>query len=365
MFCWQMGRLLAARCTIDTMILIREAMLRRFPIDEIVTIVPRKAGPLSHAWRVTVRRGEIQDDWFVKKHRCPAGPKLQSELQLTASLSRDYTELIPPVIPTTDGNLFFAVADAVYSAHDYIDADPSVDWLSSDCSDARIRTGAAALARFHNAVQQLSKKAPELAQKVESSFLPKLNNRFLDAQNRALAELPADDRLRIFLQSVHERLAERLHDALARVEQCEQRPIIVHGDYHPGNVLWHGNAVLSIVDLEFAHLESPSYDVAYGAYMFCQSGKFVTGNGDAVAGRLNRIALFAEVYDEQALKCGNAGIGTELQAFIALPPFLSAYWLLEEYLAKPTLRDSLTATAEMVLKDALMAIECPPRRLYS
>jgi aminoglycoside phosphotransferase (APT) family kinase protein len=39
--------------------------------------------------------------------------------------------------------------------------------------------------------------------------------------------------------------------------------VLIHGDYHPGNVLWHDASITAVLDWEAARLGDPACDVAY------------------------------------------------------------------------------------------------------
>jgi aminoglycoside phosphotransferase (APT) family kinase protein len=50
-------------------------------------------------------------------------------------------------------------------------------------------------------------------------------------------------------------------------------PMLVHGDFHPGNIVTADDELVAILDLEYMHFEKPVFDVAYGGMMFASSGR--------------------------------------------------------------------------------------------
>jgi aminoglycoside phosphotransferase (APT) family kinase protein len=55
---------------------------------------------------------------------------------------------------------------------------------------------------------------------------------------------------------------DRLRSALTRMPSDPNRPVLVHGDYWPGNILWHDSKLAAVVDWEDACLGSPLADLA-------------------------------------------------------------------------------------------------------
>ncbi|CAN5451579.1 hypothetical protein BH11CYA1_BH11CYA1_36690 [soil metagenome] len=47
---------------------------------------------------------------------------------------------------------------------------------------------------------------------------------------------------------------------------------LLHGDFHPGNLLFRGSAVKAVIDWDYSRLDDPLFDLAYARLMFC--GRF-------------------------------------------------------------------------------------------
>lgn len=47
---------------------------------------------------------------------------------------------------------------------------------------------------------------------------------------------------------------------------------LLHGDFHPGNLLYRGSAVKAVIDWDYSRLDDPLFDLAYARLMFC--GRF-------------------------------------------------------------------------------------------
>jgi aminoglycoside phosphotransferase (APT) family kinase protein len=90
--------------------------------------------------------------------------------------------------------------------------------------------------------------------KLDVSFLPQQEQRYADK----LRERPA-----ILDESLDE---GRIRDALEAVWPLSQRntPVLLHGDFWPGNVLWKDGQLVAIIDWEDAAVGDPLADVANG-----------------------------------------------------------------------------------------------------
>lgn len=87
------------------------------------------------------------------------------------------------------------------------------------------------------------------------------------------AERRADDidKLMQFFQSAYDQAAETV-EQLGLAQWPKQ---IVHGDWHPGNMLFRGPRVVAVIDYDGARIQQRVIDVANGALQFS-----ITGKGD-------------------------------------------------------------------------------------
>ncbi len=88
--------------------------------------------------------------------------------------------------------------------------------------------------------------------KLEVSFLPKIEQKYIEK----LRARPTD--MDEFLDEGH------IRDALEAVWPFSQRnpPVVLHGDFWPGNILWKDGQLVAIIDWEDAALGDPLADVA-------------------------------------------------------------------------------------------------------
>jgi Ser/Thr protein kinase RdoA (MazF antagonist) len=329
------------------MILIQQALLRCYPIDELVMIERLELGPFSRGWLAEVKEhGQLQR-WFVKQHRSKTKARLAFELQLQESLCRQGLDVIPPVIPTRDGELWFGPDhDGIcFSVHPFIDADPPSDWMkSSPLSDEKRRRAGAELARFHAQCRRAASELPQGWQNQAQPWLPQLQPALDAALSKAEQQLPAADPIRQFAGSHGDKLRRELRLCLEKLQSRNFEQILIHGDYHPGNLLWRSDRIVAVLDFDYVQLGWVGYDLAYAAYMF---GRDFQNQSEASL-------------DDRSLMSFVAGYGADpesVEDFRLLPPILVGYWLLEEYVEQPPLRESTATVLMSALQDAATTVE--------
>lgn len=72
--------------------------------------------------------------------------------------------------------------------------------------------------------------------------------------------------------------------------------VLVHGDYHPGNVLFDGQARCAIVDFEHVHIEHRLFDMAYAVIMFSLPWMNATEPADEMKGAIDRSSFLLDTF---------------------------------------------------------------------
>lgn len=126
-----------------------------------------------------------------------------------------------------------------YLIMEYIDGRP--EFPSSPAADFTIQL-AKSLATIHSANHW----------RLDTSFLPKSANECVEISRDGLSnvDLSLDD--------------QRIHHVLEEISPMLQRnvPVLLHGDYWPGNILWRDDMLVGVVDWEDAQLGDPLIDLA-------------------------------------------------------------------------------------------------------
>src|SRR5438270_2284466 len=114
------------------------------------------------------------------------------------------------------------------------------------------------------------------------------------------------ERLPFLRETTMERLVEELDETgephpaielglwwLRENRPPEREPVVVHGDFRIGNVAVNGNGLVGVLDWEFAHLDDPARDLAFG---LVRAWRF--GRDDLRLGGLGEVEPYLERYNE-------------------------------------------------------------------
>ena len=192
---------------------------------------------------------------------------------------------------TADGTYLFHEKlpdhnNAVWTLSRFIPNAPSFDWLdiSPSWTCAHSYSAGEILAQLHNKSHEVSAKLNAAT----SSDLISAISQIPDWLENAFAE-PLSKDIHGQTEDVMSIVDRSL--VLEKIRQCtvslegmrpykvgqyeiipRKEPLMIHGDFQPGNVLFVQDQVVGVIDWDYAHLDDPLLELAYGMIMF--SAKF-------------------------------------------------------------------------------------------
>ncbi|MHC4948270.1 MAG: phosphotransferase enzyme family protein [Planctomycetota bacterium] len=209
--------------------------------------------------RIETRRHE-----YLLKRRAvgrddPARVAFAHELQIRLA---DHEYPVAGLIGTTeDNNSMLEVEDRIYELFNFIVG------RRFDRSVPQATASGAALGDLHRILADHQPQHPPPGGTFHSvSEIPGQLARIPDAV--AAVEPGIDGHA---LEMTCASLAETYREAVARVEQVgyrDWRPCLLHGDWHPGNLLFREGEVVAVLDFDSARMEPRLIDVANGALQF-------------------------------------------------------------------------------------------------
>ena len=324
---------------------LERAIADRFDLNE-VSLTPIRSGPLSIAWKCQGSYSSESVVWCVKGHRTKKIVTIESESEFTALWQAHVGELIPKTIPASDGSLWFSLGDKYFSAHEFVSSDEPFDWTQSAWSASQTRAAAGGLATFHTGAETVRAAMGANSLRFAGSVMPRVGRVFSTAITSVTDELRREDPL---LNSIPSKvLLAEFSQLLLDLESKPSNLRLVHGDFHPGNLLFRGDQLAAILDLEDVHYEDVLFDVGYGALSFAGRWGRIdeqVNSGGFLDGEL--MSAFLAGYNELAFKSEHASIDRPLtEADIArhlrLAGFLVLQWLLEMYVKEPGARPGLS-----------------------
>ena len=224
-----------------------------------------------------------------------------------------------------------ASESAFYAVFDYLPGEDRYTWVDPRCTVRELRGAGRLLAQFHSDVASL--KAPgRRAEPKITELLPVIGGAWAECLARSSGN--DFDRFAVAHEGiVRESLAEEAR-VLARA--ADRLPeVIVHSDYHPGNLRFMGNEISGLVDFDWAKVDLRAFDVGLAVWYFCVSWQ---GRADGRV-RLGATRTFLEGYQRRLIEGADIDPLSAAELEI-LPHLISAgnlyvlYWGLRDYLGK-------------------------------
>lgn len=300
------------------------------------SITPMRGGTASTVARIADDTSGPRVLYCLKSH-APGKTATRIEAQHAAigKLRSTGFHLTPAAIRTVSGATLFQADGCLWSLYDYVESLPAADWTHCTWGEIESAAGGETLALFHAA----STKLVAAGGKVDVIDLDILSN----AKTWLTAALSKVDGDSVSGFSLRESLAAALVEGLQEVvdelraasddQQLVGQPTLLHGDYHPGNLLFNRpDKVVGVVDYEDLQIGARIQDIAYGALTFALSTERENAaSSEDTAASDKRLQAFLKAYEREWKRKGTEPAYDRqiLALWIRLSAFLIIYWCLE------------------------------------
>jgi homoserine kinase type II len=292
----------------------------------------------SYAITTNNSAGE-QKTYFLRKYK----PGIQeAELIFEHSLMRHLAgKGVCPVAwvhPTRAGQPYLARMEGeadpqirYYAIFDFLPGEDRYTWINPRCTAAEIANSAVVFARFHSALFDWSPQGMRFEAKI-LDLLPQILE--------GLERIKGRSKGTIFDDYLHANLELLLHNArttLAALSEADvnQMPqMVIHCDYHPGNLKFEGDQVTALFDFDWSKVDYRCFDVGLALFYFFTSWEAEDGQF-----RLEDASLFLKAYQETLMKEQAPGPldANELKYLPAMLNAANIYvlnWTLEDFYNK-------------------------------
>ncbi|NOZ24165.1 MAG: phosphotransferase [Planctomycetes bacterium] len=220
---------------------------------------------------------------------------------------------IPGPLPleTKEGRSWVQTGKGIFEVHRFIEGRPH-DRTNLD----QIKNAARELALFHLAGMDFKTTASKAWPRYDSPFL--IRAALAGIESRVPAGHKGD------LEVVRQQVARVAKD-LSDKRYASLPRYVIHGDYHPANMLFRGDAVAGIFDLDWASRQPRVRDLADGVIFYGAERTTDVDGGDiasltaAVTYNEERIRLFVSTYHKT--------LPLRAEEMALLPLFLRARWI--------------------------------------
>ena len=213
--------------------------------------------------------------------------------------------------------------------YQYLPGEDKYSWDNPLCTLAELSHSAGVLATYHNTIfgwrDTTGWKEPGIIEQI--SHMP--------AMWKAYTDSPGNSVFDRYLIKHLDRLNESVHQVSTAIERTvyETFPhLIIHGDFHPGNLKFQDETVVGLFDFDWSMLDARCIDVGLALTYFCTAWE-EKSDGDLL---LDRINVFLDGYQASTQERRTLGAlsPSELQY---LPQMILAgtlyilHWTISEY----------------------------------
>jgi homoserine kinase type II len=274
-----------------------KSILAQYDLGDLVGFDRDERGTVNTSYAIETQKAGIRNRYFFRRYkRGVMAEELQCEHSIINHLLSNHFDIVARVYPTRDGSTYVWREDdagdpagVFYAIFSFLPGGDPYTWISPVCSPSEITSSAQVLARFHHALQGYTPLGSKVETKI-MDLLPVIDSRIVECLAKAHGTVFDD-----YLQENISLLRDHLHRTHHRLQRClsDRCPeVVIHCDYHPGNLKFENGQVVGLFDLDWSKLDYRCFDVALALFYFFTCWE---ADCDGIL-RLDDIDLFLDAY---------------------------------------------------------------------
>lgn len=293
-------------------------------------------GTVNINYEIITEAGGMLRKFFLRCYKDSIQPEeIEFEHSLIQHLVSQGFSIVARVHPARSGKTYleYKVENAqkprYVALFDYIPGEDRYSWVNPRCTRQEIVSAAQTLAQYHSAIRGFVPRGyrsePEII-----DLLPEISQAILISR-----ENPKGGRFDRYLQAHLEFLVEKIEQLTHTLENQLPRDLpklVIHSDYHPGNLKFQNERVVGLLDFDWSKIDLRAFDVALAAWYFFTEWS-PDRNGSL---RLDELEVFLSEYQRHLMEMGSLSPmnSAELEFF---PLFLQAAnfyvlnWAVQDY----------------------------------
>ena len=314
-------------------------VLAHYDLGELVKFEQNLLGYNNTNFCIRTDKLGVIKDYFFRRYKAEilAGEIIFEHAVINHLLEQDF-DLVAGVHPTKKGETYIArqagdgsTAPRYYAVFDFLEGEDRYTWIDPQLSSAEVQSAASVLAQFHHAVANFNPPG----QRIEATILELLPS-ISDNLKSGLVKSKGtafDAALEEHLPFLLEHCSE-MHAYCADLDWSAAPQMVIHCDYHPGNLKFRAQEVVGIFDFDWSKIDLRCFDVGL-AIWYLSHWK---GDLDGIL-RLDESLQFLRTYQESLVQQPNLAPLTEfelqqLPVMINLGNLYILNWTIMDYYAK-------------------------------
>ena len=251
-------------------------VLSHYDLGQLAAHERDRRGTVNTSYFIDMLHGGRLRKYFLRRYKLGIRrEEILFEHALIGHIFRQQACPVARVHPTRAGETFIHRPDleaggqgAFYAVFDYLPGEDRYTWVGPRCTPRETRNAGALLARFHRAVSTLTPPGKRVEPKIVE---------LLDVIDGAWVEGRAKSKGTVFDADLAEHF-ELIRGCIAETRAALQEPaarampeVIIHSDFHPGNLKFEGEAISGLVDFDWAKVDLRAFDLGLALWYFCVS----------------------------------------------------------------------------------------------
>ncbi|MBE9475144.1 MAG: phosphotransferase, partial [Chloroflexi bacterium] len=216
-------------------------VLLNYDLGKLVDLERNYRGYLNISYSIQTIKLSKKSDYFLRRYRIGTKPgDIEFEHTVVNHLIEKNFNLVAKVYTTKQGSTFCTQfpegnqdQPIFYAIFEFLQGDDKYTWVDPRCSPSEVENAATTLALFHQAVADIIPKGQRTELRI-IDLLPDIINNLDGYQPKAIPSI-FDECLINNLPKILNNCITTL-DSLKMVDESDWPSIVIHCDYHPGNL---------------------------------------------------------------------------------------------------------------------------------
>jgi len=271
-------------------------VLSHYDLGELAEFEKNERGFVNTSFAIQTLADGVTTKRFFRKYK--VGVKEEELLFEHSVVERLVACGSPPVARiarTRQGRTFVVRTEGenpvFYAIFDYLPGDDRYTWVAPHCTRTELVSAARVLAQFHSAVSDLLPAGKRSEARI-AELLPQLSLYVAECLSRSKGSA-FDQYLCEHQELIQESITQML-GVLNEPDVRELPQLVVHCDYHPGNLKFEGEQVSGLFDFDWSKIDARCFDVGLALWYFTAAWE---GEHDGEL-RVDELETFLAAYQE-------------------------------------------------------------------
>ncbi len=330
-------------------------ILEQYDLGELIGFQQDERGTVNTSFTIDLQKNDERKRYFFRRYKQSIRvEEIEFEHSIINHLKSNGFDIVAGVIPTRDNSTYIHMQSAddrngvYYAIFDFLMGEDRYIWIDPIPTAQEITSAAKVLARFHRSLSGFTPSGVRVEPKI-MELLPVIDG-VLDQCAMHSKGTIFDVRFLEYFDLIRKHLRKTSNSLeMSLGEQCPE--LVIHCDYHPGNLKFDGEQVSGVFDLDWSKVDYRCFDVALAIFYFFVSW----GVGSDGVLRLPDADIFLNSYQSTLAEEPDPGPLTEVELH-SLPDMIAAAnlyvlnWALLDYLNKDVDPDEYLVCLEHAIR---------------